>query len=247
MADQSVTAAPLPAAITQVFDRINGGINSQNAPGYRPATTESVLIESIGSNKNQGRDPLSRGVYAGWPAMTPKYMRHMAKNGFFGTLARMYVRVPGGQAYYNRLINTFTDKPTQDIAKKLMGDGNGKYGGLGYIDFFLQQAGHSVAEKFQVVPHGNIIPAQPDLLIFHGPLAHRDHSLPPPFPSPSFRTSVTFILRAGAWARRSRSRSAANTWTAPRTFISPAPGQRPRWPTSTSRCPRDSLISYETS
>lgn len=155
MARQATNATPLPGAIIQVFDRINSGRTAENSLGLvgEPVTAGARNIETIGSNLNQGRDPLSRGVYAGWPAMTPKYMRHrnFRHHEFFGTMARMYVRVPGGPAVYDRLINSFAEKETQEIARKLMGDGNGGYGGLGYIDFLLQQAGHSVGEKFQVV------------------------------------------------------------------------------------------------
>jgi hypothetical protein len=61
----------------------------------------------------------------------------------------MYVRV-GGENAYKRAINSFAEGETKEIARKLMGDGLGGQGGLGYIDFLLQQAAHSVAEKYQI-------------------------------------------------------------------------------------------------
>jgi len=155
MPRQSTLAVPLPGPIIDSFDRINGGRTAANSVGLtsEPITSAARTVENLGSNLNQGRDPLSRGVYAGWPAMTPKYMRHRnyRHHEFFGTMARMYVRVPGGEAKYNAIINSFAEKETQEIARKLMGKGDGSYGGLGYVDFLLQQAGHSVNEKYQVV------------------------------------------------------------------------------------------------
>lgn len=150
-ARQATALVPLPGAILSAFDRINGGDSFAipNAGISDAAFTKQVL----GSNLTQGRDVNSRGVYAGWPAMTPKYMRHRQgrHHEYFGTMARMYVRVPGGVDRYNAIIDSFAEIETQEIARKLMGNGVGGYGGLGYIDFLLQQAGHSLGEKFQIV------------------------------------------------------------------------------------------------
>ncbi len=143
---------PLPGPILDAFDRINGGIAAGD--GESSATTlDGTLAETVGSNITQGRDSAARGVYAGWPAMTPKYMRHRQNRNheYFGTMARMYIRSNGKHAGYERLVNSLPSLETQDIARTLIGNDRTGVGGLGYIDFILQQAGHSFAEKFQVV------------------------------------------------------------------------------------------------
>lgn len=156
------TIVPLAPAITSRLTAINSGANPDDLDELlldKNITNEAYQLYKHGSNRKSGRDPYAQGVYAGWPGMTPKYMRHTQGRNreFLDSTARMYVKLNVGrrgaknaQKYYQNLVNMFAEVETQELASVLMGSG-GQVGGLGYVDFFLQRVDHPVSEKFQVV------------------------------------------------------------------------------------------------
>jgi len=164
MPKKTTTIVPLSREITDVLDQINSGATDEAylqrlLSGNQFAGAEPFLEQQYrqGANKVQGRDPNAQGVYAAWPASTPKYMRHRQgrPHEFFDSLARMYVRIRGKnpgqiQAKYKQILNSFADAETQDVARQLIGNGR-EVGGMGYIDFLLQRVDHPINEKFQVV------------------------------------------------------------------------------------------------
>lgn len=109
-------------------------------------------IDSLVRSRNaqSGRDPNSRGVYSSFPFTSPKYMKHRGNRNheFEDTMARMFIQVSPKD--YTTFLASLDDDETRRIAKTLTGDGD-KQGGVGYIDFFLQNANHTLTEKMQVV------------------------------------------------------------------------------------------------
>jgi len=101
-------------------------------------------------NKKQGRPTKAYGVFGSMPMHTPKYARHRQRGDseYLETMARMFIRVP--PAEYQQFLRNLKDPDTRKIAACLTGDDAGK-GGVGYVDFFLQNVGHSFKEKVDVV------------------------------------------------------------------------------------------------
>jgi len=154
----------LDSGIIDRLRAINSGASEEEANDIladERITWDAAKLYLDGSNKNSGRDPYAQGVFAGWPAMTPKYMRHVQGRsaGAQTTMARMYVKARLGKGSsaaakkykrFSALLDSFPEPGTQEIASILMGDGS-EVGGLGYFDFFLQRVDHPIHEKFQVV------------------------------------------------------------------------------------------------
>lgn len=97
----------------------------------------------------------SRGVHAMWPSSTPKYIKgngepRLADN-YTETMARLFIEVPDVNAR-----NTFIQSlpaESQGLAKVLLGTGGrgSAQNGVGFVEFMLQSAQHSLTEKIQVV------------------------------------------------------------------------------------------------
>lgn len=156
------TLMSLSPEITDRLSSINSGASQEDLDALlldKNISNEAYQLYKEGSNRKSGRYPYAQGVYAGWPATTPKYMRHRQGRNreSLETMARMYVKVrtgnkTGGEArqYMQRLVDTFAEAGTQEVASVLLGNG-GSVGGLGYVDFFLQRVDHPLNEKFQIV------------------------------------------------------------------------------------------------
>lgn len=94
----------------------------------------------------------SRGVFAEQPGMTPKYARNRGQRepDFKETLARLFVQV--GPKEYQRFVNSVPDE-SQALARVLAGTNQGTgggMGGVGYVDFLLQQAPINLQEKVAI-------------------------------------------------------------------------------------------------
>jgi len=108
-----------------------------------PVWQDAVLV-----NRREGRDPMSIGTFSSFPTFTEKWSRHTARKGdYTDTMARMFIRIPPGS--YDKFLAELDDPDTRTIATYLTGDDAGK-GGVGYLDFILQQVNHQFNEKVQV-------------------------------------------------------------------------------------------------
>jgi len=99
--------------------------------------------------------PSKYGIRSRFPRSTPKYVRYFPQlnHEFTATTARMYIQVASQNAY-DALLQEQDNQAVKAIASVLAGgtDKDGApLGGYGYIDFLLQQANHSLNEKYQVV------------------------------------------------------------------------------------------------
>jgi len=113
------------------------------------------LNRGVGANASGGYPELATGVYAAFPAMTPKYARHPSHTtaGRLHSLARMYIPVGSPQAKDQILAALKRRKDTQlaEVADRLLGESSGSENtGKGYIDFILQGVSQSLDEKYQV-------------------------------------------------------------------------------------------------
>jgi len=101
-------------------------------------------------NQISGRDPNARGVHSTFPMATAKSCRYRQNrhHEFEDTMARMFIQVPTG--LYQKFLASLEDPETRTIAQYLTGD-DIKKGGIGYIDFLLQNVRHAFTEKVQVV------------------------------------------------------------------------------------------------
>lgn len=128
------------------------------AEEYEKIQQQDALVRSSG-----GTDVLNTSVYASKygvrsrsPRSTPKYARYLGlrHHEFLETTARMYLQVRGDPKVFYREVQALGDKNIEAIARVLAGRhevNKPAEGGQGYIDFFLQQANHSLNEKMQVV------------------------------------------------------------------------------------------------
>jgi hypothetical protein len=108
----------------------------------------------------KGQYPSRYGIRSAFPRSTPKYARYIKQlnHEFTATTARMYIQVASDIAY-NALLQEQDNQAVKAIASVLVGgktEGSKTaygvpFGGNGYIDFLLQQANHSLNEKYQVV------------------------------------------------------------------------------------------------
>lgn len=99
-------------------------------------------------NAAEGRDTKALGVFSSFPTVTEKWSRHIPRKGdYANTMARMFIRIPPGD--YDKFLGELEDPDTRRIATFLTGDDAGK-GGVGYIDFLLQNALHQYDEKVQI-------------------------------------------------------------------------------------------------
>ena len=99
-------------------------------------------------NTREGRDTMSIGTFSSFPTYSEKWARHAPrKPDFMDTMARMFIRIPAGD--YDKFLAELEDPETRRIATYLTGDDAGK-GGVGYLDFILQDATHQYNEKLQV-------------------------------------------------------------------------------------------------
>jgi len=108
------------------------------------------MLDGAMYGASRGRLQNAYGVHSAWPFMSPKYAKHKAgrNHEFEDTMARMFIQVPPD--LYTKFLASLEDPETEKIAKILTGD-DIKQGGVGYLDFFLQNATHSFNEKVQVV------------------------------------------------------------------------------------------------
>lgn len=108
-----------------------------------PVWQDAALV-----NTREGRDPKSLGAFSSFPTFTEKWSRHTPRNGdYANTMARMFIRIPPGD--YDNFLAELDDPDTRTIATYLTGDDAGK-GGVGYLDFILQNVTHQFNEKVQV-------------------------------------------------------------------------------------------------
>jgi len=112
----------------------------------------SVLMPAWqkGSYQNavEGKDTSALGVFSSFPTSTKKWSRLRPREGDdVNTMARMFIRVPPGD--YDAFLASLDDPVTREIATHLTGDDAGK-GGVGYLDFLLQNATQQFNEKVQV-------------------------------------------------------------------------------------------------
>ena len=123
--------------------------NQRPGIGLSGAMQEAMNKGSLYSQM-EGRDPKTFGVFSAWPFMSPKYAKHTTnrQHEFTDTMARMFISVPS--KLYQKFLSSLADPVTRQIAKALTGDDAGK-GGVGYIDFLLQNAVHDFNEKVQIV------------------------------------------------------------------------------------------------
>lgn len=99
-------------------------------------------------NTREGRDTFSIGAFSSFPTFSEKWARHAPrKPDFMDTMARMFIRIPAGT--YDKFLAELDDPETRRIATYLTGDDAGK-GGVGYLDFILQDATQQFNEKVQV-------------------------------------------------------------------------------------------------
>jgi hypothetical protein len=105
---------------------------------------------NIFRNALTGRDVDASGVFSAFPLMTPKYMKHRAgrDRDNVETLSRMYIQV--APSLYKKFLASLPDEETRSIAEILAGDDDTQ-GGVGYIDFLLQNVNHTLNEKVQIV------------------------------------------------------------------------------------------------
>jgi len=99
-------------------------------------------------NTREGRGSRTVGAFSSFPTFTQKWSR-LAPRGqdFADTMARMFIRIPPGD--YDKFLAELDDPETRNIATFLCGDDAGK-GGVGYLDFIIQDATHQYNEKVQV-------------------------------------------------------------------------------------------------
>jgi hypothetical protein len=97
-----------------------------------------------------------KGVFAEQPGMTPKYARNQGQRepDYRETMARLFIQV--GPDEYERFVASVRarDPRSEPLARVLAGtnDGfGGSNGGVGYIDFLLQQAPISIQEDISIV------------------------------------------------------------------------------------------------
>jgi hypothetical protein len=129
---------------------------------YERIHNQAKLVKSSGGkgDLNNSMYASKYGVRSRFPRSSPKYVRYngVRHHEFLETTARMYIRVNNPKAFVN---DVGTDQHLRAIANVLVGnqkvDKDGlitnasPVGGNGYIDFFLQQAVHSINEKMQVI------------------------------------------------------------------------------------------------
>lgn len=113
---------------TNVFDDLLGG--------------DTSLIPS-------GALTARKGVFATYPATTPKYATNNDSDWGLATMARLLVPVENSVAFTN-FVATFSSPEARKLAQALASYSN-KRGGIGYIDFLLGSAQESWQEKVQIV------------------------------------------------------------------------------------------------
>jgi hypothetical protein len=109
--------------------------------------------EGLTGPAHTGSYPSRFGIRSAFPRSTPKYVRYAPQlnHEFTATTARMYISVTDPAAF---VAEAGQNQALKGIAQVLAGATSaegGSLGGKGYIDFLLQQANHSLNEKYQVV------------------------------------------------------------------------------------------------
>ena len=151
-------------------------------------------------------NPNQQGVFALFPAMTPKYARNAGERDaeYKETLARMYLSLAGTDVEAkNAYLRTLPpDANIQALAKVLIGDTAST--GTGFIDFFLDQIQESFSEKVQIseVLSDHYVAyffgAAPPIFTFSGTLLNSfqdDHSV-------GMYQAYTYLLRGTECAKR---------------------------------------------
>ena len=105
-------------------------------------------------NDRRGGNPGQQGVFGLHPLATPKYALNERNgtprdNEFKDSLARMYISLADADDETRKAyLASLPDKQTKELAKVLLGKGQGS--GAGFVDFFLQQVQESFQEVVQV-------------------------------------------------------------------------------------------------
>lgn len=109
-------------------------------PTFRKMNRGDFL--AVGSN--------DMGVFSTYPSTTSKNMRHRPRGGneYQDSMPRMYIQV--SPKAFHTFKAGISDPETVRIYEKMVGDGSGHVGGIGYIDFLLSRASHPLQEKMQV-------------------------------------------------------------------------------------------------
>lgn len=121
----------------------------------------SLLVDDVDRGINLAQDdqlaqnPYPRGVFSEFPSSTPKWLgQHgRAAPDFRETMARMFIVLDADERErFLRSVSLSGGDESRILASVLAGTNTSKtIGGLGYIDFLLQQADHQFQEKSQVV------------------------------------------------------------------------------------------------
>lgn len=148
------------------FQYVNTGkitiLNSDGAQldpeTMRPPAVPFALDRSgkaVGANDVANLPSDAMGVYAAYPSMSPKYVKHnggvLSVN--LGGLARIYIPI-SRQDTLDNLRNQFRSRNPQlnKVSEKVFGlaKGAGAHVGTGYIDFILMNVSQALDEKFQI-------------------------------------------------------------------------------------------------
>lgn len=118
----------------------------QRSPEKNPFLEEISAI--VQANKQTGRDPKARGVFASRGQSTAQYEHWLPNRNheYLDTMARMYIDV-NNYNQFKRIRNSAGD--IANIVDVLVGYGDNK-AGLGYLDFLLHTAEHRYKEKMQI-------------------------------------------------------------------------------------------------
>jgi hypothetical protein len=112
--------------------------------------------EAVGANSATNLPVDAIGVYAAYPSMSPKYVKHNGGHSLsvnLGGLARIYIPVKKQKSLDN-IRNSYRERDiqTRKVADTVFGlsKGGGEKTTSGYLDFILMNVSQSLDEKFQV-------------------------------------------------------------------------------------------------
>lgn len=99
-------------------------------------------------------DTYPRGVFAEFPAATPKWTRPGTHTSDFRhSMARMFLQLEAKELkrFLDSVDKNAADAGESKILASVLAGSDGEVSGTGYIDFLMQRADHSFQEKSQVV------------------------------------------------------------------------------------------------
>lgn len=125
-------------------------------PLDRASVTRSTVL-AFSDEANLSRVPTSRGVFAKYPAATPKWTNRggPAEDNFRDTMARMFIEL--APAEYERFLNSVEqgahsgEGGESRILASVLAGPDATERGTGYIDFLLQDVQMPFEEKTQVI------------------------------------------------------------------------------------------------